>query len=188
MSLRDLINKNKTQQVSQLVDDKAVIVEKPLSALERMRSRAKTIEPRVELPASMSRPVIKTSQEHTDAYLGLATAIITPEPPLIYSIDPSDGPQIDTEKLKANFEYLASNIEHREIIGQVVRTIMIQLIAQPELSKNLVNADFNLLMRGFRSAYVSAARRKTEIKEKKKAKTSEIDDLAAMFGQMGVEL
>lgn len=99
----------------------------------------------------------------------------------------NDG-SIEVERLRNNLTYLANNIEQKELVAQVVRTIAVQLKNNPEITPFMSNGDVDLVVRGLRAAYKTAARKKTEIKEKKTEKTRGMDELEAAFKDVGLDL
>lgn len=90
------------------------------------------------------------------------------------------------EELKRNLAYLANNIENKEMVGQVVRTIASQLKNSPELCPGMTNADVNLVVRGARMAYQVAATRKQEKADVKKSKSKDTEALDAFFKDAGI--
>lgn len=93
---------------------------------------------------------------------------------------------IGLEELRHNLAYLANNIEQKELVAQVVRTIAMQLANSPELTPYMTNADVNLMVRGLRRAYTIAARKKAEVKEAKAAKNKGNAELEQMFRDAGL--
>ena len=73
-------------------------------------------------------------------------------------------------ELKKNIAFLSANIEQKELVGQVVRTILVQLRRNPQFSTHMVDTDFDVITRGFRRSAVIAARKKTEKREATAAK------------------
>lgn len=92
------------------------------------------------------------------------------------------------EKLRENLEYLANNIEHRAQVKQVVQTIMAQIIRNPQFKSGMNNGDFDLIVRGARASYEFAARRKTEGKTAKTAKSGQAAELMQMLKDSGIDL
>jgi len=76
------------------------------------------------------------------------------------------------DDLRTALTYLAEHIEHKELVGQVVRRIAQMLIVNPQFSTQMPmeRKDFNLLVRGLRRSYNVAARKKTEKGEEKAKK------------------
>lgn len=99
----------------------------------------------------------------------------------------NDG-QIDVESLRNDLTYLANNIEQREIVGQVVRKIAQQLRQTPELTPYMTDADMDLMVRGLRSAYSIAARKKTEKADTKKKGSALDNELAGALAGLGLTL
>lgn len=100
----------------------------------------------------------------------------------------STGPSVDMEQLRRNLDYLAANIEQKELVGGVVRTIAMQLRNMPELGKFLQDDDFNLIVRGLRRAFNVAARAKTEKRAVRAEANQDVDDLSRMMKDMGISL
>lgn len=99
----------------------------------------------------------------------------------------NDG-TVDVESLRRNLEYLALNIEQKELVGNVVRTIAMQLRSQPELIPYMKEADVDLVVRGLRRSYNVAVRAKTE-KAEKKGKSTALDvELAGVMKDIGFKL
>jgi hypothetical protein len=102
---------------------------------------------------------------------------------------------IDTEKLKANLAYLANNIDQKELVKDIVRTIAIQVRQNPALMAhfNANHGDMDLLVRGMRRSYALVARKKVEKKEettgKKKVENELMESFkAAGFGDFTLDL
>jgi hypothetical protein len=93
---------------------------------------------------------------------------------------------IGLEELRHNLTYLANNIEQKELVGQIVRTIAQQLANSPELTPYMTNADVNLMVRGLRRGYQIAARKKAEQKEARASKTKDTSELAQAFKDAGL--
>lgn len=98
----------------------------------------------------------------------------------------NDG-SIDTTALRTNLDYLANNIENKELVGQVVRTIAVQLKNSPELGPYMSHADMNLIVRGARAAFATQARKKSAAKDEKEKKKGQSDDVMAMFKAAGLD-
>lgn len=99
----------------------------------------------------------------------------------------NDG-SADVAELKSNLKYLADNIENRELVAQVVRTIAMQVAQHPEIAKHMLRGEVNLMVRGLRSAYQVAAMSKQARAETKKKGDKQVDELAQMFKDMGVNM
>ena len=91
------------------------------------------------------------------------------------------------EELRNHLTFLANNIEQPEVVAQVVRTIGLQLQNAPELVPQMSHAEVDLVVRGFRRAYTVAARKKSETKEAKQAKSKDTSELAALFADAGLK-
>lgn len=92
----------------------------------------------------------------------------------------------DITALKTHLTFLENNIGQKEIVAQVVRTIAIQLQNSPELVKGMSNAEVDTVVRGLRSAYNIAARKKSENKEAKQKKGADTSALHAAFNDAGL--
>lgn len=103
-----------------------------------------------------------------------AVAAAPPEPPK------QDLSEAELTEFKRQLAYLEANIEQKELIGQVVRSIMMMWRKNPQFSSSMTNAEEDIVCRGFMRAFNVAARRKTEEQGKKTAKkatVSELDEL-----------
>jgi len=98
----------------------------------------------------------------------------------------TDG-KIDVETLRTNLVYLANNIEQPEMVGQVVKKIAMQLKQSPELVPFMKDADFDLIVRGARSAYKIAARKKAEQRDSKAKGKKDNSALEAEFKAAGLD-
>lgn len=117
--------------------------------------------------------------------------LVKAEEPLQFIVGPvvpSEGPVTDLAKLRENLKFLAENIEQKDLVGQVVRTIAVQLKSNPAIAEGMIDSDFDLVVRGLRKAYMIAARNKTEKRVKTAAKNSELDEINNMFKAAGVNL
>lgn len=117
----------------------------------------------------------------TQTIMSTKTPEITIEAPIVPA-----GPSADIAQLRANLDYLAANIDQRELVGQVVRTIAVQLKSNPVLGEGMVDADFDLLIRGLRKCYIVAARNKSEKRVAKAAKSADADEIGDMMKDLGI--
>lgn len=99
----------------------------------------------------------------------------------------NDG-AIDPSELKRNLEYLANNITQKELVGQIIRTIAIQLRQNPQLTPFMTDADVDLVVRGIRAAYEIAARKRAEKSETKRKSTKLDIDIGEMLKSGGLDL
>lgn len=93
----------------------------------------------------------------------------------------------DIEALKGHLIFLANNIEQKDLVAQVVRTIAVQLQNSPELVGQMSNADVDLVVRGLRRSYAVAARKKQENKEAKIKKGTDTSELHKIFADAGLD-
>lgn len=94
---------------------------------------------------------------------------------------------IDTSELRRNLEYLANNIEQKELVGQIVRTIAKQLKDAPELCSFMLEADVDLMVRGLRRSYSVVARKKSETKDAKEKSKKGSAELDRAFKDAGLD-
>jgi hypothetical protein len=152
-----------------------------LSLRERLALKAKQNEPRTQP---------ETNREATEQITGVSVLAKNDE----NSIQPAErhtntsGGTADIETLRRNLAYLANNIDQVELVGQVVRTIAVQLKNSPELTPYMKNEDVDLVVRGLRRAYNIAARKRVENKEKKSKKDELTDELSQAFAAAGLKL
>ena len=99
----------------------------------------------------------------------------------------NDG-AINVEEIRRNLDYLANNIEQKELVGQVVRTIATQLHKDTSLQKFMRDSDVDLVVRAVRSSYQIAARKKTEKTESKKTNTAQMTQLQDAMKELGLDL
>lgn len=93
---------------------------------------------------------------------------------------------VDTESLRRNLEYLANNIDQKELVKDIVRTIAVQIKENPGLMAHMAHADMDLMVRGLRRSYAIVARKKSEVRENKSAKSAVENELAAAFKDAGL--
>lgn len=93
---------------------------------------------------------------------------------------------VDTEQLRRNLTYLANNIDQKELVGQIIRTITAQLKANTSLVKHMGDGDFDLMVRALRRSYTIVARKKSENIEKKKSVSKDVADMASAFKDAGL--
>lgn len=91
------------------------------------------------------------------------------------------------EELKRNLAYLANNIENKDLVKDIVKTIAVQIKNNPELFPHMTRGDNNLMVRGLRMAYQVAAMKKQEKNEKKKRDDKGVSELAAMAKEIGLD-
>lgn len=110
-----------------------------------------------------------------------APAVIAgpPEPPK------QDLPDAELDHFKKQLKYLEENIEQKELIGQVVRSIMMMWRKNPQFSSSMTNAEEDIVCRGFMRAFNVAARRKTEEQGKKTAKKATVSELDELMKDAG---
>lgn len=101
---------------------------------------------------------------------------------------PKDLTDAGVAELRRNLEYLAQNIDQREIVGQVVRTIAVQLAENPQFSTSMVNADFDLLVRGLRASHKVAAYKKTEKTTTRAKAKVDVDEFSNFMKDSGFSL
>lgn len=94
---------------------------------------------------------------------------------------------VDLSALKGHLIFLAENIEQKELVAQVVRTIAVQLQQTPELVPLMSNADVDLVVRGLRRSYSIAARKKSENKDARAKKTVDTSELHKAFAGAGLD-
>lgn len=92
------------------------------------------------------------------------------------------------DTLRKSLAYLADNIEYPEVVASTVRTLGQQLKEKPELAAFMLNGEFDLLVRGFRRAYQTASRQKTEQREKKASKVKGASEFENIFNDMDIKL
>ena len=152
------------------------------SALDRMRAARPSVGTQAVAPVA----VAQSAQPPIPPKPPVEVAAVAPEPV------PNGGAASPETlaafaELKQNLDFLANNIEQKDLVGQVVRTIGQQLAANPQFDTLLKKADFNLIVRGFRRAYNVAARKKVEGGEKRNSKDKDKEALEAMLRESGIQ-
>lgn len=116
--------------------------------------------------------------------------------PIVAETPTQAPPQSHTEiagydEFRKNLDYLASHIEEKDLVKQVLQTILVQLQRNPHF-KDILAGDgvlkpsMNLIVRALRRAYTIAARAKQEKRGKKAAKDAEFDAIAREFADAGI--
>lgn len=97
-----------------------------------------------------------------------------------------DLPKSSVEDLKKNLEFLAANIEDVPLVKQAVRSIAEMLIQNPQFSTQLPmqRSDFNLIVKGLRKSYQTAARKKGERSEKKAKFEADVDEVERLLKEI----
>lgn len=188
-SLRELLDKQAAEKAAQVPPARLPPVEtKPAVPNEPPKKRS--VLDRIGGGGSpeytgTQMPVMKTSIPDLEAALaaGPAQTIIVTVP-----APKQDLPQSSIEELRKNLDYLAENIDQKNLVGQVVRTIGTQLYENPQFSSCMKDTDFDLLVRGLRSSYKMAARRRVELGEKREEKREDVLELESMMKDLGVSL
>jgi hypothetical protein len=157
-----------------------VVEQRPLSLLERARLR-KT-QSVVNAITEVERPVEASTSPNIHINSQIPERIKIEDR---HEEKKNDG-VVDTIELKRNLEYLANNIEQKELVGQIVRTIALQLKQSPELTPYMTDANVDLVVRGLRRSYSIVARKKSEAAEKRKSGSKNNDELTAMFRDAGL--
>lgn len=186
--------------------EKPVVLLKRLGVLDRLKADTTKIPavgapytpgPRqaiAEIPNEIQRPniiqeqptqVLVSAIPEETAFPAISQNTTTPTDRHDAKIN--DG-TVDVESLRKNLEYLALNIEQKELVGNVVRTIAMQLRSQPELIPYMKEADVDLVVRGLRRSYNVAVRAKTEKAEKKGKSTALDAELAGVMRDIGFKL
>lgn len=98
----------------------------------------------------------------------------------------NDG-QIQVEELRNNLKYLADNIENKDLVPNIIRTIGLQLKNSPEITPYMTHADVNLVVRGARSAYQLAAMAKQNKEDGKKGKSKVMAEVDQIFKDGGID-
>lgn len=153
------------------------------SVMNRLRSQIAAKKPVIISEPKLASEIPNDMGKQLEAYEQVVKAL-----PSLTSTLPTEGPVADLEKMRANLKYLAENIEQKDLVGQVIRTIAVQLKSNPAIGDGMVDSDFDLIVRGLRKAYMVAARKKTETRGKAIAKTKEVDEISAMFKDAGINL
>lgn len=153
----------------------AALSTRPLTALERIKLGKTNIE------------TLKVIEVEVITPNGIGPTIVNQIAEKIQDkhISTSDG-ITDVDTLRRNLEYLANNIEQVELVGQIVRTIAVQLRQNPALSSYMKDEDVNLVVRGLRRSYNIAMRRRVEKVEKKSNKSALDNELADAFKNLGI--
>jgi len=162
----------------------APAVPQKTSGLSALKAATAAVKQQVasEKPKQPAQSALKTIQAKTPK------EVIAPRQEQQNAPQPEGAPvvPVEMEKLRGNLDYLAANIEQKELVGQVVRTIAIQLKESPELEAHMNDGDFNLIIRGLRRAFNVAARNKSEKKEFKRKADKEVDELSGLLGDLGI--
>jgi hypothetical protein len=165
--------------------------QKPLSLLQRKLLEKKNASVQNVNSATSSANSQNSSQQTTQISPAERPAVSEPVQTLSASqsadaLKQNDG-SANIEELKSNLKYLAENIENRELVAQVVRTIALQLKNNRELTPHMANSDVNLMVRGLKAAYATAAFKKQEKSEKRTKTQKGADELSAMFKDAGID-
>lgn len=91
------------------------------------------------------------------------------------------------EELKRNLAYLANNIENKDLVADVIRTIAVQIKNYPELFPHMTRGDVNLMVRGLRMAYQTAAMKKQEKKSSVKKNDAAVMEISQMMKDAGID-
>lgn len=185
----------KSAKIAKAVEAATVSAAKPVSALDRLRGLAKgikSLESLATVPLKASpvvavseTPVVK-EQPKIQAAIVAENDIARQEKAIGHrDAEKKNDGTADVESLRRNLDYLANNIEQKELVGQVVRTIATQLKNAPELVPFMRDQDVDLVVKGLRRAFNVAARKKTETKEKKTKATGMEVDLMQSFKDAG---
>ncbi len=162
----------------------------PVSALDKLKGQQRVAEKRQDKPQNAQAAEVIPPEPRNDA---IAPATIgnglSPAPAShVSGLEETKAKYaIDLGELKKNLEYLAENIEQKELVGQVVRTIMVQLKEKPELHPFVLDQDIDLLVRGFRRAYAVAARAKNEKRTKSEARSALQGEFASAMKDAGID-
>lgn len=187
--LRDLIEKQKAEAAAKMVQKPSA----PLSSLETSSkipppaveakrgflARVKTAIPESSPPIPQQEVKKLPEPEQTEVSVPVVQTLVAPPP----KADLSDA---GIAELRRNLDFLANNIEQPALVGQVVRNIAQQLQDNPQFSSSMVNADFDLIVRGLRKAFNTAARKKSEGQAKRKASDEETSEFLSMLKDVGI--
>lgn len=179
-SLRERLDAAKAAPAGKAMPVKAEPVKEAISAVEA----AQSVKPAAGSALGRFRsttPSKPSAEPVTQTITPPKTPEITIEAPIVPA-----GPSADIAQLRANLDYLAANIDQRELVGQVVRTIAVQLKSNPVLGEGMVDADFDLLIRGLRKCYMVAARNKSEKRVAKAVKSADADEIGDMMKDLGI--
>lgn len=188
-TLRELIDAEKAKKATPVAQAIAPVQPQLVTAPET--AEAKPITPMQVAQGGSVLNRLRATPIAKDEPPIIPLALVKVEEPTQVIVEPvltSEGPVADLAKLRENLKFLAENIEQKELVGQVVRTIAVQMKSNPAIFEGLVDSDFDLVVRGLRRAYMIAARNKTDKRTKAAAKTSEIDEIATMFKDAGINL
>lgn len=178
MSLRDLLNKQAEEKIKPAEQLKPAAV--PIPAQSKT-SGGLLGRKSIAVPVVKTEPISIPISQKISIVSELSAPIMS-----ITQVGIPDDLKIDVEALRKNLNYLAANIEQKELIGQVVRTIAVQLRSNPRICTFMQNTDYDLIVRGLRRAFnvrAYAKQQKKDEKVKKSARTSEVEQ---MFKDAGI--
>jgi hypothetical protein len=134
-----------------------------------------------------SSPIAKSTAPK-DPYLAGIQAKAAPPAPVDIAAKPPEftGPMANMDKIRENLQFLANNIEQKELVGDVVRTIAVQLQQNPVLGDHLSDGDIDLIVRGLRRAFQTASRVKTEKRYQAKARNEQVDEIGDIMKGLGL--
>ncbi len=99
----------------------------------------------------------------------------------------SDEQRLAIEELRGQVKFLIANIDSKDQVSGVVRSIMTKLQANPDLCVFFPDVDMNAVVRGARGSYKFQARAKEEKATKKTKKASAVSELSAEMAAMGLD-
>lgn len=170
---------------------------KPLSALERMRqNRPPPAEKLDRASVAISAPIIRSIVPPITLNEQPQVAPVTSRSSLDdlnkLVMGKEERPEIAATfetglaELRKNLDFLSANMEQKDLVGQVVRTIMIQLTKNPTFSSKMSDTDYDTLTRGFRRAHNVAKRKAEEKKTVKAGKKREVNEFADFMKDSGM--
>lgn len=180
---------NKIEPAGQ-INNTVISEERPIN--NNIASRPLTLAEKIKAKAngnSQSNPNTQNNLPPRTGEVISPTSQAAPRPSENSAVNSSDQKPtrtIDTAALRANLKYLADNIEQKELVGQIVRTIAVQLKQNPELTPLMTDGDVDLMVRGLRRSFAIVARKKSEDREKKAGKDKGTNELMAAFRDAGL--
>lgn len=154
---------------------------RPLTLAEKLRARTQHVQ-----VSQLAQERVSVS-EKTPIQTVQNTEILQSSASQTADAQKTNDGTVNIEELKRNLAYLANNIENKDLVADVVRTIAVQIKNYPELFPHMTRGDVNLMVRGLRMAYQIAAMKKQEKKSSVKKNDAAVMEISQMMKDAGID-
>jgi len=101
---------------------------------------------------------------------------------------PEGYEQKQIDELKSSLDILVNSMDNKELVGDALKKIMLDLKRYPFLVNIMHPEDCNLMVRAVRESYGVTLAKKQDRSDKRKATSKEVEDTLELLGDMEINL